>query len=97
MSIPLPEYLQIFIGLFALVSPPVFVPLFFGYHQRSVYRGQEDRRPNRSAGVLCDHVNFCVCWVKHPVDFRDRDQRVSGRWWLPALAACAGHDAQRAI
>ena len=30
MAVPLPEYLQIFVGLFALVSPPVIVPLFLG-------------------------------------------------------------------
>ncbi len=30
MAVPFPEYLQIFIGIFALVSPPVIVPLFLG-------------------------------------------------------------------
>lgn len=49
MSIPLPEYLQIFFGLFALVSPPVFVPLFLGIiNDRSI----EDKKIAARIGAL---------------------------------------------
>ena len=49
MSIPFPEYLQIFIGVFALVSPPDVVPLFLGIiSDRSV----EDKKTVARIGAI---------------------------------------------
>lgn len=30
MNVPWPEYVQIFIGIFAIVSPPIIIPMFLG-------------------------------------------------------------------
>ncbi len=49
MTIPWPEYVQIFIGIFAIVSPPIIIPLFLGVVGA---RSLSDKKTAAAVGAL---------------------------------------------